>query len=150
MPKINFNIPLLTETGEEVTRPVTLKKKLKPGAKGQIEQQYETDADGHIVLEPVRIKDLVVQILAAPYEGDEKVSFSDRAKRGKLARKVATSSTANYRTEELNAIQELAAKAGSTTLLAQIDDLINGPDEAKEEAEDKKPAADATVKTEAA
>jgi hypothetical protein len=104
------------------------KDKAKTGPTGQIVPTVVMDDEGSAVLDAVVVKDLVAQILNTSYQGDDQLSFADRALRGKLARKVSTSSSANYRTEELALIQELSAKAGSVILITQIDDIINGPD----------------------
>lgn len=130
MPKLNFNVPFLTETGEPVTQIRSDKKKLKIDERtGQGTPEVCRDEQGNAIQDDVLIKDMLARILNAGFEGDDKVSFSDKAKRGKLARKIVSSSTANYRTEELNIIQELSAKAASTALITQIDEIINGKDE---------------------
>jgi hypothetical protein len=135
MPKINFNVPLLSETGETVQQVKTNPKKQKLNAQGGLQPEVVVDAEGFVVLEDVTVKDILLKVLGAPYQGDEAVPFGERAKRGKLARKIATSNTANYRTEELTTIQDLSAKVGSTPLLAQLDDLINGVEEVVAEPE---------------
>lgn len=134
MPKINFNVPFTNETGETIRRPAFDKTKTKAGANGTLQQQVIMDAENNVVMEDVQVRDMLIQILSNAYQGDEALPFADRVKRGKLARKVATSNEANYRTEELTIIQDLSAKSGSTTFLAQLDDLINGEDKVETEA----------------
>lgn len=140
MPKINFNVPFINELGETVMQTKIDAKKVKVNSDGRQVPQIVTNDDGTVVQEPVQVKDMLLKILTMPFEGDEKVPFGDRAKRGKLARKVMTSSSANYTLPQLTVIQELAGKAGSTTLIAQLDDLINGSDEASETADPEKAA----------
>lgn len=127
MPKINFNVPFINELGEPVQQTKTDPKKTKvDAASGRQIPHIVTNDDGTVMMETVMVKDQLVKILTMPFEGDEKLPFGDRVKRGKLARKVMTSSTANYRTEELTTIKELSARIGSVTLLTQLDALIEG------------------------
>ncbi len=137
--KINFNTPLINENGLPVMRMKTHKDKYKINQNGQPTPELVLDAEGQPVQEEVMVREVLVQVLNHAHDGDSLIDFSKRAKRGKLARKISTSSTANYRTEDLQTIQELSAKVGSTALLAQLDDLINGVDEseAPESAEAK-------------
>lgn len=129
MAKINFNTPFLNENGEPILKAKLDGKKVKQAPDGRMIPIALTNEDGTVAQEPIHIKDMLHSILMAPFEGDDKVPFGERAKRGKLARKIVTSSTANYRTEELTTIQELTAKIGSTALVSQLDDLINGVEE---------------------
>lgn len=148
MAKINFNVPLLNEKGEEVQRVKMDQKKLKKNEQGQLVAQTVFDKDGTAVLETVYMRDMLVQILSTPFEGDEKVPFGDRVKRGKLCRKVATSSTANYNPKEISTIEDLSAKIGSTALLTQLDVLINGDADESDVAEGEAAEAENTKKTE--
>lgn len=143
MPKINFNVPFVNETGEVVQQVKFDNKKLKVNQQGQASATMVLDTEGNAVQEPVLIKDMLVRILSTNFEGDEKLPFGDRVRRGKLARKIATSSSASYRNEDLATIQELSAKIGSTALLAQLSDLIDGPDDVVDppEAESSEKAA---------
>jgi hypothetical protein len=126
MPKINFDVQLVTETGESVTRPKIDNRKIKVQANGNAQAEILKDLDGNVVLENVMVKDLLTQILSAAYPGDDQIPFQDRVKRGKLARKIATSKEANYRTEELAIIEDLSSKVASTALITQLDGLMNG------------------------
>lgn len=129
MPKINFNVPFVDETGVVVTQPKINPKKTRISPDGRQIPHVEMDAENNAILETVIIKDQLVKILNMPYEGDDKLPFGDRVKRGKLARKISTSSTANYTVNELNMIQELSAKTSSTVFLTQLDEIINGVSE---------------------
>ncbi len=137
MPKINFNVPFIGEDGEPVTKIKIEKKKIKVGPKGETVPTVITDSDGNAKMEPVQVKDLLVQILNGSYQGDEALPFGDRVKRGKLAKKVAGNSTANYTVEELGVITEFSAKAGATPLLVQLDELINGDEKAANDVSEK-------------
>lgn len=89
------------------------------------------------MFENVMVNDMLVQVLDSAFEGDNNLPFPDRAKRGKLSRKVADTtkgSLKNYSIEELAVIKELTAKIGASTLIAQLDDIIEG-----EQAEEEKP-----------
>lgn len=129
MPKVNFNVPFVNELGQPVTQIKVDNKKLKFNSNGQPVPEFVIDEEGNAVQDTIMIKDMIVKILLQGFEGDDKLSFSERAKRGKLARKVQTSSSANYAAAQLTSIEELAAKSASTILIAQLDDLINGSDD---------------------
>lgn len=132
--KIDFNVPFITETGDIVRRPAIDKTKSKMDQNGNLTPVHVVDADGLVVQEPVLVRELIAQVLNASYEGDEKLEFPVRAARGRLARKVSDGSKGslkNYTTEELNTIKTLVAKVGSTPLITQLDDLIEGVPEAE-------------------
>jgi len=128
MPKINFNVPFLNEKGEPIKQLKVDPDKIKIAANGQAMPAVESDADGNAILEIIYVKDLLAKVLNMTFEGDAKTSFSDRAKRGKLARKIQTNSSVNYTDAEIEIIQDLCAKSGSTILLAQLDDLFGAPE----------------------
>ena len=134
MPIINFNTPFVNEKGETVMRVKVDEKKTKLDENGNGFPKIVTDEEGHAVQEVCTVADMLTKILHKPYAGDEAMSFKDRAFRGKLARKVATSDEKHYSDKELMIIEELSSKAGATMLLAQLDDLIHGGNEAKSEA----------------
>jgi hypothetical protein len=142
MPKINFNTPFINENGDQVMQAKVDVKKAKLSPQGVQIPHIVTNEDGTVVQDAVLVKDMLVKILTLNFENDDKISFGDRAKRGKLARKIMTSSTANYTVPQLTIIQELSAKAGSTTLLAQLDDLINGSGDGEEETSSQDNSAD--------
>lgn len=127
MTKINFNVPFRDVNGEPIREAVTNKEKQRVN-NGQLIPEVIVDEEGNVVFEEISFKQVVQSILLAPYQGDENLPFGDRVKRGKLAKKVATSSTANYRPEELVMITELAAKSKATLVLLQLDELINDED----------------------
>ena len=126
MTKINFNVPFRDLNGEPIREAKTNKEKQRLNANGQMVPDVIVDENENIVFEEISFKQVVQSILLAPYQGDENLEFGVRVKRGKLAKKVATSSTANYRPEELVMITELAAKSKATLVLLQLDELING------------------------
>lgn len=129
MSKINFNVSFRDVNGEPIREAATNKEKQRVN-NGQLIPEVIVDEEGNVVFEDISFKQVVQSILLAPYQGDENLPFGDRVKRGKLAKKVASSSTANYRPEELVMITELAAKSKATLVLLQLDELINGDDAA--------------------
>lgn len=134
MPKINFNVPFLNESGLFVMRVKVDEKQTKVDAHGNGFPKIVTDEEGHAIQEPTTIREMLIKILHKQYAGDEQLPFKDRAMRGKLARKVANKDETHYSDKELEIIEELSSKAGSTMLLAQLDDLIHGGVEGKSEA----------------
>lgn len=143
MSKINFNVPFLNESGQEIHRPITNEKKLRYTPDGRAVPEVQKDAEGFAVLKVITVREMLVQILTTPLKGDEAVSYSDKVRRGKLARKIETSNTANYTPKDLAMIEELASQMASVTLLAQIDDLLNGPETEEKEMNDDSAKKDA-------
>ena len=134
MPKINFNVNLIDENGVPATRPKFDKTKVRPSANGQMVARQEVDEEGYLVMEQIKVKDLLVEVLGGFYQGDETTPFPDRAKRARLMRKVARAQMeTSYSVDELKMIQDYAAKAGSVALIAQLDELM-GESEAQNEA----------------
>lgn len=126
--KINFNVPFLDVNGQPVTQNKIDPKKSKMGPNGPM-PHFITDKEGNIEQEEVTMRAIVVEALLQPYPDDENVKFEEKQKRGKLARKVQTSSTAKYNEKETLLIKELAARSKSTLVLLQLSDLIDGNDE---------------------
>lgn len=126
MPKINFNVPFINELGEPITQIKTDPKKLKIQPNGQALPEVQLDENGNAQQEPIMVKDLVARILNMNHVGDESVAFDDKVKRGKLARKIQAVGTQNYPAEEIAIIRDLSARAGTTVLIAQLDDLLAG------------------------
>lgn len=141
MPKINFNTPYLDFTGEPVLQPKFNKSKGKFGDNGQFTFEPVRDENGDLVLETMNLRNIVAETLLQPYPGDESMDFSERAIRGKLARKIMNSSTANYRDKDIAMIKDLAGRSKATLVLAQLDLLINGEDEDYAIAPAETPAA---------
>lgn len=134
MPKVDFNVPLLESDGAPAQKPKTVKNKFRVAPNGQLIPQYILDAEGHVEYEPVTVREVVNVAINAPIEGDDRTP-EEVVKRGKLARKVndiTKGSAKNYSVEELRMIKERTAKIGSTELVTQLDDIIEGGDDKKE------------------
>lgn len=131
MPKVNFNTPFVDINGEPVKEAKVDTTKARKGDKGGIEHDLKVDENGEVVYEVLNFKSILSNTLLSPYPGDENVPYCDRVKRGKLAKKIVSSSTANYRQEEIDMLRELVAKSKSTLVLLQFDELLE-----KEGAED--------------
>jgi hypothetical protein len=126
MPHINFNVPFVNESGEPIMQVKLDQKNLKIGANGQATAFPLVDAEGNVQQEPASVRDHLVRILNRAYPGDDAVSMADKATRGKLARKVQNNNSCHYSDKEIAIIEEFAGKAATTTLAAQLDDLIHG------------------------
>lgn len=125
--KIDFNVPFLTTINEPVRRPKLDKNKMMYDEKGQQRLAAVLDENGVQVMEDVMLKDMLVSVLDAPFEGDHQMPFDERVKRGKLARKVYDSTNAslkNYSDEELALLKDLTGKIGATSLLLQLQEAI--------------------------
>lgn len=138
MPRLNFNVPFLDETGEPIMQPKLDKKATEKNNGAAV---FEKDADGNNITEPVTVKSMLVRVLMTQFDGDKDLDFETKAKRGKLLRRIQNSSEVNYKPEELTVIQLLVAKAQTNVLfVAQVDDIINsetpyfGKEEEKEAA----------------
>ena len=134
MPKINFKIPFINEAGQPVMRVKVDEKQTKIDQHGNGFPKIVTDEEGHAIQEPTTIREMLVKILHKQYAGDEQLPFKDRSYRGKLARKIANREETHYSEKELEIIEDLSSKAGSTMLLAQLDDMIHGGQEDNSEA----------------
>lgn len=106
--KINFNVNIVDVYGEELKEKIT-------DPKTGLESEEE-----------IRLKKVIVDLLLQPYEGDDKLSGSERLERSRLAEKVALSSTATYTAKELEIIETLAAKSRPTIVLFNIARAITG------------------------
>jgi hypothetical protein len=126
MPKINFNVTFVNEVGEPIQRVKFEIKKIKVGEDGQAAPKPVVDEEGFAVHENVPVKELLVQILQMPYPDDKDQSFEERAKRGKLAQKIANNNSASYNENDIALIEEYAKRNASTPLLAQLSDLLLG------------------------
>lgn len=125
MPKINFNVPFLNEKGEPVKRGKVDPDKITALPDGRMQMPFMVE-DGNIVMEDVPLRDLIVQTLTHYFAEDSNLSFQERAKRGKLAKKVQNNDAINYTAEELLTIQQMAAKASvSVAFIEQLDAIIN-------------------------
>lgn len=134
MPKINFSVPYLNSAGAPIMRPKTDESKLKTDEQGSISATLVKDENGELVQEQVLVRDMLVSILQRGYVGDDKLPFEERSKRGKLARKIQNNNSASYNDNEIKVIEEFSAKAGTTMLLAQLDDMIHGPEKSEDAA----------------
>lgn len=144
MPKLNFNTPFMNEEGKAVMKLRTDDSRIKVDPQtGNATPHVETDENGVAIQDPTMIKDMLVKILTRGYVGDDQKPFEEKAARGKLARKIANNSTVHYTYKEIGIIKEFAARAGSTTLITQLGDIIDGKsDDAAGEVEtDEKTAA---------
>lgn len=126
MPHINFNTPFVNELGEPVQKVKMNNKNLKIGPNGQPMVLPICDQDGNVEQETAIVRDFLVSMLTRQYPGDESVSMQDKAKRGKLARKVQNNNSVHYTDKEIDIIVELAGRGATTTLAAQLEDLISG------------------------
>lgn len=135
MAKLNFNVPVLEDDGTEAKRAKTDKDNLKINAQGQIYAPFIKTGEGAPVMETIQVKELLQAALNAKSEDDTKISFGDQVRKNRLVRKIVSSSTANYRTEELEMIKSAAGKYGSVSLIGQLEDIIEGT-EAKDGAGD--------------
>lgn len=139
MPKCDFNVPLLDDAGNPVTRPVYDRTKTKPDpVTGQLISPVKVDAEGNAVFETQTVGDMLVQAVNHTFQGDENLTYEERRDRGKLVRKLADKtkgSLKNYTAAEIVTIQNLITKAGGAPLLlAQVDDIVGDSGD--------KPAAD--------
>lgn len=133
MPKIDFNVPFIDETGQAVRKPKIDKSKTRVGQNGQLFNIPVTDAEGFVEYEDVLLKDILATAINSNVEGDDKMTYPERVLRGKLARKLSDSSKGslkNYSTEQLLMIKDTVTRAqGSPALAAQIEELIEGNSE---------------------
>lgn len=141
MAKINFNTPLFDEEGQPQMRAKTDPKSKKYDSNGNFTVDLLKDEAGNLVYEGVMVKDVLYKMLRAHFAGDEKIEYGEKVKRDRLARKIATSSTANYRQEEIKMLEEFAARAGGIAFIGQFDDIVNGTESQEEPTEESKPAA---------
>lgn len=141
MPKINFNTPFLNEAGDPVMKVKVDEKKTKFAADGRAIPHIVTDEEGNAIQEASLLKDMLVAVLHRGFPGDESLAFDEKARRGKLARKIARNSSAHYTDKEIELIKELTARAGSTMMIAHIDDLVNDTPKAPQEKTEEKSAA---------
>ena len=135
--KINFNVPVLDEEGNPSYEVATDRKNMKLDATGKLSAPYMRDPNDPTkpLMKEVTVKELLYKMLNNKSELEESGSFSEQAKRNKLARKIATSSTANYRTEELELIKKVSGLYASYELVGQLEDLIEGSGKEDDTAE---------------
>ena len=127
MPNINFNVPFLNEKGEPIMRIKTDATKIRIQPDGQARPAVCLQDDGLTAVQEVTmVKEPLAHILNMPFPGDDKVPFADKAKRGKLARKIQAEGEIHYTDAEVAIIRDLTEKSGTTVLLAQLDDLLIG------------------------
>ncbi len=145
MAKYNFNVALLDSKGEPQKKVKLDTSKVRPGSQpGHVMREVVKDKKGMVVMETIVLKDVLAEVVNGSY-ADEKLTHADKVRRGKLVRKLSTSSTANYRADDLETIQELLVKSEATpTIIAQVDEIINGEDpEYASERTDEEAAAEA-------
>lgn len=127
MPKHNFNTAIIDAHGDAVLRAQIDKNKMKLSPDGRLIPDVIVDDEGYVKQEPVTVAFLLSQILNHIAEGDD-ADGELRKRKGKLARKVADRTEGahkNYSVDEMKLITDLAAKFGSTELVAQLDDMLN-------------------------
>jgi len=136
--KIDFNVALINENGEVVTQYKPDPEKTTVDAQGRVSQAAAADAEGNPIKEPVLLSGILTQLVNTTFPDDSIMTYSDRVKRGKLARKVADKtkgSLKNYSTEEVSLLKLLLEKGQATPLLAiQFEDIVEGVDAESESA----------------
>lgn len=143
MAKYNFNVALLDEKGNPQQKVKLDNAKMKEGDRpGLLRREVIKDEDGNAVMENIILKDVLCGIINSTYPGEENLTQAERVRRGRLVRKLATSSTANYRADDIQTIEELLVKSNaSPTIVAQVQDIVHGIDP-EYAAENLEPAGD--------
>lgn len=134
MTKLNFNVPYLDEKGDPVQN-VKREKKNQFDDKGNVYNPIMKDANNNPVMETMTVREMISKTLRGNYAGDEAIAFGEKVKREKLARKLLTSSTANYRDVDTIMIKDYVAKGGNVLLAGQVEDIIEPPSDEADVAE---------------
>lgn len=150
--KLNLNVPLVGLNNDPIEQPKKNKRGDEIITEDRLDKHgkpiFERDEKGNVIfdknekgepVEPrieqqevyeiVQLKDVIGNAVGNRYESDKDVNYSPFLQRGKLAKKIVNSSTANYTHDDIKTIEEYIAMNCGTIVAAQFDEILNGKDE---------------------